>query len=66
MLLAKYLFKQTHNISLESSNDILPNEDSGDTVKSTPATAIKSELIHPNDVTKALRQFVEDNREPFR
>jgi len=30
------------------------------------AVLVRQELIRPNEVVKALRQFVEENREPFR
>ena len=44
----------------------IENQDSVETSITPPPVVVKQELIHPNDVVKVLRQYVEDNRDPFR
>ena len=41
-------------------------QDSFETNGSTLPTVVKQELIHPNQVVKVLRKYVEDNRDPSR
>jgi len=41
-------------------------QDSAESRITPPHMVVKQELIHPNDVVKVLRQYVEDNRDPFR
>lgn len=70
-----------YNQSIEKPNEvILPENDDEENDESAkiegqesvesrttqPDMVVKQELIHPNDVVKVLRQYVEDNRDPFR
>ena len=57
--------EQTNQEQTEEEESQVAKQDSSVTTEEPPVV-IRQELIHPNDVVKTLRQFVEDNREPFR
>lgn len=62
-LLAEYFYKK--NITqVESQTSV--NVSDGELDPGASNRAVSLELIHPNDVIKALRQFIENNQEPLK
>lgn len=62
-LLAEYFYKK--NITqVESQTSV--NISDGELDPGASNRAVSLELIHPNDVIKALRQFIENNQEPLK
>lgn len=62
-LLAEYFYKK--NITqVESQTSV--NISDGELDPGASNGAVSLELIHPNDVIKALRQFIENNQEPLK
>lgn len=62
-LLAEYFYKK--NITqVESQTSV--NVSDGELDPGASNGAVSLELIHPNDVIKALRQFIENNQEPLK
>lgn len=63
-MLSKYLVKPPSKITAEN----VDGTDSGDLSENIEQSEQQRQvdLIHPNDVVKSLKQFVEDNKEPFR
>lgn len=63
-MLSKYLIKPPSKITAEN----VDGTDSGDLSENIEQSEQQRQvdLIHPNDVVKSLKQFVEDNKEPFR
>lgn len=77
LLLGQYFYNQTIEPSEETSNTNEDNNNTDSTEQENKQAqdeqeedsnqyVVRQELIHPNEVVKALRQFVEENREPFR
>ena len=74
--LGQYFYNQSiekpNEVILPENNDEENDEsakiESQESVESRTSQhmVVKQELIHPNDVVKVLRQYVEDNRDPFR
>ena len=53
------------NQKLEAGDFTNQETASNESLESIPMI-VRQELIHPNEVVKALRKFIDDNREPFK
>ena len=62
-LLAEYFYKKIIT-QVESQTSV--NVSDGELDPGASNGAVSLELIHPNDVIKALRQFIENNQEPLK